>query len=116
MREAVDNLIDNAIRYSPTNSDVRVHIESSTKELKIEVEDDGIGIDPDDMPKVFNRFYRGKRGDRYNVQGTGLGLSLVKATALGHGGSVEVRSAPGQGSRFSILIPIQQPEEGADGQ
>ena len=68
--------------------------------------DQGIGIDPQDLPRIFDKFYRARRGDRHDVRGTGLGLALVKATAEAHGGTVEVSSVPGEGSRFSLRLPL----------
>jgi signal transduction histidine kinase len=74
--------------------------------VSVDVEDQGIGIDPDEIPRVFDKFYRARRGNLQNVRGTGLGLALVKAAADAHGGSVEVASEPGKGSRFSIRLPL----------
>ena len=74
----------------------------------MDVCDQGIGIDPDDLPRVFDKFYRGRRGDLHNVRGTGLGLALVKAAALGHGGTVEVTSTPGQGAQFCLPLPLER--------
>jgi two-component system sensor histidine kinase BaeS len=73
--------------------------------------DQGIGIAPDDLPRIFDKFYCGRRGDQQNVHGTGLGLALVKAAVEAHGGTVEVTSAPGQGSRFSLRLPIKVNDE-----
>jgi len=105
--DALDNLVDNAIKYSPVGTRVVIRIEKRQSHLCAEVQDQGIGIDADELPRVFDRFYRGRRGDRHDVHGTGLGLALVKAAAEGHGGVVEVASAPGQGSRFCLRLPLE---------
>ncbi|HSB13979.1 MAG TPA: HAMP domain-containing sensor histidine kinase [Bryobacteraceae bacterium] len=105
--DALDNLVDNAIKYSPEGARVLVRIQRRERFLCVEVQDHGIGIDPEDLPRIFDRFYRGRRGDQHDVHGTGLGLALVKAAAEGHGGSVEVTSAPGQGARFCLRLPLE---------
>jgi signal transduction histidine kinase len=106
--EAVDNLLDNAIKYSPEGKSVFIRVEKRQRHLCLEVRDQGIGIDSDDLPRIFDRFYRGRRGDRQNVHGTGLGLSLVKAAAEGHGGAIDVASAPGQGACFCLRLPLER--------
>lgn len=103
--DAIENLVDNAIKYSPARTRVVVRIHMDAERACVDVEDEGIGIDRDEIPLVFNKFYRGRRGDRQNVRGTGLGLALVKAAAEAHGGSVDVSSEPGVGSRFSLRLP-----------
>jgi signal transduction histidine kinase len=106
--DTLDNLVDNAIKYSPKGGCITIRIEKRNGYLCVEVQDEGIGIDPDDLPRIFDRFYRGRRGDQQNVHGTGLGLALVKAAAEGHGGTVEVNSAPGQGARFCLRLPLER--------
>ncbi len=106
--EALDNLLDNAVKYSPEGARVLIRVEKRQRCLCVEVQDQGIGIDSDDLPRIFDRFYRGRRGDQQSVRGTGLGLALVKAAAEGHGGAVEVTSAPGQGSRFCLRFPLEK--------
>lgn len=102
--EALDNLLDNAIKYSPQGARVTMRVEDRDSYLCVEVQDEGVGIDPDDLPRIFDRFYRGRHGDLQNVHGTGLGLALVKAAAEGHGGAVDVSSTPGQGARFRLRL------------
>jgi signal transduction histidine kinase len=106
--EALDNLLDNAIKYSLEGTRVLIRIEKRQRYLCVDVQDQGIGIDSDDLPRIFDRFYRGRRGDQQNVHGTGLGLALVKAAAEGHGGVVEVTSSPGQGARFCLRLPLER--------
>ena len=104
--DALENLIDNAVKYSPPGSQVTVQIQQADHGVRVDVTDQGIGIDPDDLPQIFDKFYRARRGDRHDVRGTGLGLALVKATAEAHGGTVDVSSVPGEGSRFSLRLPL----------
>jgi signal transduction histidine kinase len=106
--DALDNLVDNAIKYSPEGTRVVVRIEKREPYLCVEVQDQGIGIDPDDQPRIFDRFYRGRRGDQQNVHGTGLGLALVKAAAEAHGGHVEVTSVLRQGACFRLRLPLER--------
>ncbi len=110
IQDSIENLLDNAIKYSPPDTSVEVSVEHGAKELRVCVRDQGIGIEAADLPRIFDRFYRGRRGEQQSVRGTGLGLALVKAVAEGHGGSVAVKSAPGQGSEFCLCIPIREEE------
>ncbi len=107
MTDAIGNLLDNAIKYSPAETTVSVAIDCSGHVVRLDVCDEGIGIEPSDVNRIFDPFYRSRRGDRENVHGTGLGLSLVKAAAEAHGGSVEVESNGTCGSRFSLRLPVQ---------
>ena len=103
--DAISNLVDNAIKYSPEGTTVSVAMRMAGDEILIEVADEGIGVDLDDADRIFEPFYRSLRGDHANVHGTGLGLSLVKAAAEAHGGSVEVSSDGRRGSRFTLRLP-----------
>ena len=110
MADALENLLENAIKYSPADTVVTIRIRHEEKMLKVSVRDQGIGIDKTDLGKIFEYFYRGRRGQEQAINGTGLGLALVKAAAEGHGGSVEVTSEVGKGSEFCIHLPIRQEE------
>ena len=104
--DAIENLLDNAIKYSPSGTEVSLHIRSKENEAHLEVRDQGIGIEKGDLPRIFDPFYRGRRGDKESVKGTGLGLALVKAAAEAHGGVIDVTSAPDGGSRFTLRLPL----------
>ncbi|HWE03346.1 MAG TPA: ATP-binding protein [Tepidisphaeraceae bacterium] len=106
LERAVSNLIDNAIKYSPEGGVVNVTMGYSHESVTIEVQDNGIGIPPADLDRIFERFYRVDRSRSREMGGTGLGLSIVKHVAQVHGGSVEVSSTPGAGSRFRLKIPL----------
>ena len=106
LTDAIENLIDNAIKYSPSGTKIAVSCTSTDHQACVEVRDQGVGISNDELPRIFDKFYRGRRGDMSNVHGTGLGLALVKATVEAHGGEVEVMSDPGRGSCFRLRLPI----------
>jgi signal transduction histidine kinase len=104
--DALDNLIDNAIKYSPAGTVVTVGAKTADWGVEVHVRDEGAGIHRDDLPHVFEPYFRGRLGDRESVRGTGLGLALVRAAATAHGGTVDVTSAPGKGSCFTLRLPL----------
>ncbi|HSE17266.1 MAG TPA: HAMP domain-containing sensor histidine kinase [Pyrinomonadaceae bacterium] len=106
VRNAIENLLDNAIKFSSSDSRVLVSLCCVDSKICVKVCDEGIGITAGDQRKIFERFYRGSRAEEQNTHGSGLGLALVKAVADAHGGSIEVSSVPGKGSQFSLLLPI----------
>jgi signal transduction histidine kinase len=110
LQDSFENLLENAIKYSPPGTSVALSIRHGDRDLLVSVRDEGLGIDPADLPRIFDRFYRGRRTASQAIPGTGLGLALVKAVAEGHGGTVEVESAPGGGSEFRLRIPIREEE------
>jgi two-component system, OmpR family, phosphate regulon sensor histidine kinase PhoR len=103
--QAVVNLIDNAVKYSPAARPVQVEASRDTGEVVIQVRDQGPGIAPEHLPRLFERFYRVDPGRSRKVGGTGLGLAIVKHIAQAHGGYVTLESAPGKGSAFLIHLP-----------
>jgi two-component system phosphate regulon sensor histidine kinase PhoR len=103
------NLISNAIKYTPPGGRVRVVLEEEERWAVGMVEDTGIGIAPEDKTRIFEEFYRTRQAKEMEPRGTGLGLPLVKRIVEGHGGSIEVQSALGQGSRFVFHLPALQP-------
>ena len=105
MEEVLTNLLSNAINYSPDGGTVTVSAVSHGEYLEIRVSDTGIGIARDEIPKIFDKFYRVKHPETRKVIGTGLGLSLVKGIIEAHRGSVEVESEPGVGTTFRVLLP-----------
>jgi heavy metal sensor kinase len=104
IRRLVLNLLENAIRYTPEGGRVRVSLEDSAGELRIQVADTGAGIPPEAAPHVFERFDRGDQARSRQNGGFGLGLSIVKWIAESHKGSVELSSQPGLGSTFTVLL------------
>jgi two-component system phosphate regulon sensor histidine kinase PhoR len=105
MEEVFNNLISNAINYSPDGGQVRVKMANRGGFLEIVISDTGVGIDPEELPKIFEKFYRIKHPQTRQVVGTGLGLAIVKGVVDSHGGSIEVKSEPGAGTTFRILLP-----------
>ncbi|AQQ70163.1 Alkaline phosphatase synthesis sensor protein PhoR [Limihaloglobus sulfuriphilus] len=103
--QALANLIDNAVKYSPNGSSVTVSAEKDNGKINIAVKDNGPGIAPEHLARLFERFYRVDKARSRDRGGTGLGLSIVKHIAAAHSGSVSVDSQPGSGSTFIISIP-----------
>ena len=110
---AIQNLIDNAINYSPENTKVVVTSKVHDNLVEISVTDQGIGIPESDLQRIFERFYRVDPARSRQTGGTGLGLSIVKHVAAKHGGDVKVWSAENVGSTFTLMMPLlrEQPEE-----
>ncbi|MDC1141809.1 ATP-binding protein [Planctomycetota bacterium] len=105
LTEAVENLIVNAISYTPENGSVTVDIDSNDNGLELAVTDTGVGIPKEALARVFERFYRVDKARSRALGGTGLGLAIVKHVALKHGGKVEAESEIGKGSTFRITLP-----------
>jgi PAS domain S-box-containing protein len=106
LRQAIANLVDNAIKYSPNGGTVTVGLSVRNGQAVIRVSDTGIGIAPDDQVRLFEKFYRIKRRDTVNIRGTGLGLAIVKSVVERHGGKVWVDSVLDRGSTFYISLPL----------
>jgi signal transduction histidine kinase len=116
LSSALHNLLDNAVKYSPSCRTVWLEAEASGDWLTIRVRDRGLGIAEEDRKHVFEKFYRGSIGAATPVKGAGLGLSLVRHIVVAHGGSVTCESHPGEGSTFTIVLPAvagPSPESGA---
>ncbi|MGH9379009.1 MAG: ATP-binding protein [Thermoanaerobaculia bacterium] len=109
LRQAVDNLLSNAIRYTPEGGRVRLALLRDARRAVLAVQDTGIGIERQHLQRIFERFYRVESARSRELGGTGLGLSIVKHVARTHGGEVEVESTPGVGSTFRIWLPLPPP-------
>lgn len=105
MEELFSNLLSNAINYSPDGGKVSIRIASRGDHIEVQVSDTGIGIEPEEVAKIFDKFYRVKDPKTRQVIGTGLGLSIVKGIVESHRGSIEVESQPGVGTTFRVLLP-----------
>ena len=101
--EAIFNLLDNAVKYTPSGGDVRISVASYELFSAVHIRDTGPGISEEEQPKVFHRFYRGM--EHQNEEGVGIGLYLVRQIAEGQGGYVKVISEKGMGSTFSLYLP-----------
>ncbi len=107
---AVTNLVENAIAYSGEDTTVSLDVRAEAEWIEIDVTDQGIGIAPHDVDRIFERFYRADQARSRATGGTGLGLAIVKHIATNHGGRVDVTSTLGGGSTFTLRLPAQPPE------
>jgi signal transduction histidine kinase len=104
LRQAVANLLDNAVKYTPAGGHVEVGVKQAAGQGILSVKDSGIGIPAEDLARVWERLYRGDKSR--SQRGLGLGLSLVRAIAQAHAGECRVKSQPGAGSEFTLRIPL----------
>ena len=107
LEEVLHNLLENAVKYSRENGEIRLHAEQRDDgQIALSVSDSGIGIGKNDLPRIFERFYRAdKARSPESIRGTGLGLSIVKHIAQRHGGRVEAESEPGRGTTIRVILP-----------
>jgi two-component system phosphate regulon sensor histidine kinase PhoR len=102
----IGNLLDNAIKYCEKEPRISINTSNSQTSIQIEISDNGIGISPENQKKIFARFYRVPTGNRHDVKGFGLGLNYVKLIVEAHKGKISVQSKPGNGSIFTIVLPM----------
>jgi two-component system phosphate regulon sensor histidine kinase PhoR len=105
LEEVVHNLLDNAVKYSHQNGRILIHAGAPDQEVVLSVRDEGVGIAANDLPRIFERFYRADRARSRELGGTGLGLSIVKHIAQLHGGRVEAESVVGEGTTIRVILP-----------
>jgi signal transduction histidine kinase len=105
--QILGNLLSNANRYTPPGGTIVVRAAANVRQVRIEVEDTGIGLSPEEQQQVFSRFFRARNRATQEAGGTGLGLAITRALVELHGGTIEVQSTPGQGSTFSFTLPMQ---------
>jgi two-component system phosphate regulon sensor histidine kinase PhoR len=110
LEEVVHNLLDNAVNYSHPNSGILIQGSAPDQEIVLSVSDQGVGIAPTDLPRIFERFYRADRARSRELGGTGLGLSIVKHIAQLHGGRVEAESTLGRGTTIRVILPNRAAE------
>jgi PAS domain S-box-containing protein len=101
------NLISNAIKYTPSGGQVNVEMSENAQNVQIDVSDTGIGVEDEDFPRIFDKFYRVRSEITKNISGTGLGLSIVKSVVDAHRGAINVESKVGKGTTFTVLLPIR---------
>ena len=106
LQQVFYNVIDNAIKYTPRGGEVRVELARAGKRAVVRVEDTGIGIPADDLPHIFDRFYRVDKARSRETGGTGLGLSIVRQIVLLHDGDIRAESEENKGTTFIIELPI----------
>ena len=106
LHEVLYNLLDNALKYSRENGEIRLRAVQRGPEIVLSVTDNGIGISKDDLPRIFERFYRADKARSRELGGTGLGLAIVKHIAQLHGGRVEAESEFGKGTTIRVILPV----------
>jgi len=107
MSQVLDNLISNAIKYSPPDSDIHISVKKEENKLRVSVRDQGPGISPEDRKKLFGEFQKLSAQPTGGEKSTGLGLSIAKKIVEAHGGTIEVESEPGSGSTFFFTLPLE---------
>jgi signal transduction histidine kinase len=113
--QVIDNLIANAVKFTDEGGQVQVTASAAGREWRIDVQDSGIGIPPDEIGRLFDRFFRASNATTAGRPGSGLGLSIVKEVAELLGGRVEVSSTLGAGTTVSLFLPAQTPGAPAEG-
>ena len=106
LREVLDNLLDNAVKYSRQNGEIRLQAGRREDQMVLSVTDNGIGIGREDLPRIFERFYRVDKARSRELGGTGLGLAIVKHITQLHGGRVEAESELGRGTIVRVMLPM----------
>jgi two-component system, OmpR family, phosphate regulon sensor histidine kinase PhoR len=110
LSQVLDNLISNALKFTPPRGRVAVRMQERGQACVLDVEDTGLGIGPEEIEHLFDRFYRGTHANAGQTKGVGLGLAISKAIVEAHGGEIEVESDPGRGSNFRVHLPIEKTE------
>ncbi len=105
MQRVFSNLLENALRYTPAGGSVGVAIQRTEAGIIITVRDTGIGIDPEEIDKIFDEFHRTVEAKKFSLEGTGLGLPIVKNILMRYNGFITVESQPGKGSSFCVTLP-----------
>ena len=106
LRQALENLVGNAVKYSGENRRLKISVFSTGEYVAVAIEDEGIGIAAQDLKHIFEPFYRGRKAVAEQIRGSGLGLNLVKRIVTAHDGKISVESVPGEGSKFTIKLPV----------
>jgi signal transduction histidine kinase len=109
LRRMLMNLIENAVNYTPVGGQISIQTALIDERVGLEVSDSGIGIAAEELPQIFDRFYRATNARSSANSGTGLGLAIVKKIVDMHAATIEVHSAAGEGTRFQIQFPAQPP-------
>ncbi len=110
LKQVVDHLISNAVKYAPEGGRVNVELKRIDDKYQLSVEDEGIGMDEGQLVHIFDRFYRADSSDTA-VQGVGLGMSIVRNIVLAHHGDIQVESQLGKGTRVVVTLPLAPPQE-----
>ena len=105
-QQIFENLLGNAVKYSPEGGTISIHVYSAGSSVAVDLQDQGMGISADELPNLFEPFYRGADAERTNIAGTGLGLAIVRSLIDLQKGTIDVESTPGKGSRFRFTLPM----------
>jgi two-component system sensor histidine kinase VicK len=109
VEQVIENLLNNAVKFSPQSEDVDIHVDRGTDEVVIAVIDRGVGISADELERIFERYYRGAE-QRGSVSGDGIGLAVAREIVTAHGGRIWAASdGPGTGTTVFVALPIEQP-------
>ncbi len=108
LQQVLHNLLDNAIKYSPHDSQITISGEIKNEHIQVSIADEGQGIPQAELGKIFNAFYRISDSDAQNVRGAGLGLTICKAIVEAHGGSIWAENAQGKGNIFYFTLPLEE--------
>jgi signal transduction histidine kinase len=109
LRQVLDNLVSNALKFTPSGGSVTLSARNGDGPLRIEVADTGVGIPQEELGQVFSRFYRASSATRRAIPGTGLGLVIARAIVEGHGGTISLESTEGEGTRVTVTLPRSRP-------
>ena len=108
MRQLIVILLDNAIKYTDSGGEIDISLSCDKNKVYLEISDTGIGIEQEEIKNIFNRYYRGKKSRLSNPDGSGLGLAIAKLITKEHGGTILVKSQVGEGSVFTVSLPVQR--------
>jgi signal transduction histidine kinase len=100
------NLLNNAVKFTPEGGRIDISVHYEAKKLKVSIKDTGVGINPEDVDKVFDRFFHVDRINQTSESGSGLGLSIAQSIAKMHRGDITVKSQPAKGSTFTVILPV----------
>ncbi|MGI6744190.1 MAG: sensor histidine kinase [Eubacteriales bacterium] len=107
IEQVIINIISNSIKYTPEGGEIRVRSRADNTRAYIYVRDNGVGIPPEDIPHLFERFYRVEKSRTADAGGTGLGLAIAKEIVVAHGGEITIRSKVGHGTETIIILPLR---------
>jgi signal transduction histidine kinase len=105
MVRVFSNLLSNAVKFTSFKGTIRIDVIENDNEIIVSIADNGMGIAQEDLPFIFQRFYRGQNAVTHEIQGTGLGLYIIQSIVEKHGGRIQVLSKPGKGSTFKVILP-----------